>query len=167
MPEENLLKESAAHLNSSDDNIKNSHTAIMQRYNVSSLKPKTAIPVDVTMLDKIKRKCEEIKSAKFPIEELLLGIASLLAGAFLNALFASVKLEATMLGVFSYIICPTGTAGCGVAYAMLKKTGTHNAHQVAKEILECIQDIENQCDTAEGTHTNSAQAVNSEIKSGV
>lgn len=77
-----------------------------------------------------------------PWAEMLLGLSSLFAGAFLSAIISGVALEANWRSVVFYIISPAVAAGCGVAFFFLRKQNQTTAKSLADHIVEFLPDVD-------------------------
>lgn len=94
--------------------------------------------VDVKSINKIKNECNKAKNNHFPCAEVLLGVSTLLIGAFLSALMSQISYELKFLSVLFYTICPTVGIGCGVAYFFCRKNDMYSAKQLAEKIEDYI-----------------------------
>lgn len=113
-----------------------------QTYSVRIPKPEDKILLDVSSVRKISEECEKAKKAQFPYAEVLLGIASLLIGAFLSAIISKVTYELRILSIFFYTICPMGGVGAGVAYWFCRRKDTMDIKLLAEKIEEYISNYD-------------------------
>lgn len=123
-------------------NDSNTELQYKQTYNVRIPKPEDKIVLDASSVRKIKVECEKAKKVKFSYAEVLLGLSSLLIGAFFSAILSKVTYEFKMLSIFFYTICPVGGVGAGVAYWNCRKKDTTDIKLFAEKIEECITNFD-------------------------
>ena len=128
---ESLITEETENITPS---ICNNELKYNQTVNVKVPKPRNKTLVDVSLIDNIKNECKKAKETKFSFAELLLGISSLLLGAFLSAIMSQVKYELQILSVIFYTICPTLGFGCGIAYFFCRKNENDDIRKFTEKI---------------------------------
>lgn len=124
-------------------NYSNAELQFSQTYNVRIPKAEAKIILDESSVKKIQDECEKAKKTSFPYGEVLLGVSSLLIGAFFSAILSKVPYELKLISVFFYSICPVCGIGCGVGYFFHRKKDTYDIKQFAEKIEECIKNIDN------------------------
>lgn len=123
-------------------NDSNAELQYSQTYNVRIPKPQDKVVLDAYSVKKIREECQKAKEVKFSYAEVLLGIASLLIGAFLSAILSKVSYELKFLSVFFYTICPMGGVGAGIAYWFCRKKDTTDIKMLAEKIEGLIVDYD-------------------------
>ena len=104
--------------------------------------PEEKITMDVSAIEKMKRECAKAKKAHFQYAELLLGLSTLLWGAFLSAIVSKVTYEFECISVFFYTICPMLGLGSGIAYLLCRINDIEDIRNFAEKIEECIPDFD-------------------------
>lgn len=122
-------------------NESNNKLQYSQTYNVKMPKATPKILLDEDCVKKIIKECEIAQKEKFPYSEVFLGVASLLIGAFLGALFSQVSYELSWLGILSYSICPVGGCASGVAYFFCRKKSITDIKQFAEKIKGQFENV--------------------------
>ena len=122
-------------------NESNNQLQYSQTYNVKTPKTVCKILLDEECVKKIKKECEIVRKERFPYSEVFLGVASLLLGAFLGALFSQVPYEFSWLSILSYSICPIGGCASGVAYFFCRKKSITDIKQFAEKVEEQFENI--------------------------
>lgn len=119
-------------------NTCNNELQYNQTVSVKVPKPRDKMLMDISSIDNIKNECKKAKETKFSFAELLLGISSLLLGAFLSAIMSQVTYELQILSVIFYTICPALGLGCGVAYFFCRKNEIDDIKKFAEKIEYCV-----------------------------
>lgn len=97
--------------------------------------------IELKTVEKLRSICEEVEEPKIPWPEIALGLSSLLAGAFLSAIISGIALEVNSKSIFFYIISPSISVGCGVAFIFLRKQSQAAAKRLANHIVEYLPDF--------------------------
>ena len=95
--------------------------------------------VEASKLHKCRRKLQSITEVSFPIAEVLLGVATLCAGASLGALTTDIKLDSSK-GMIFFILLPVVAVGCTVAFAFYRHYTAKSAAQIATDVLAELPD---------------------------
>ena len=98
--------------------------------------------IELKTVEKIRLICEKAEEPKKPWPEILLGLSSLLAGAFLGALISGIALEMSWRSIAFYILSPSVAVGCGVAFFFMRKQNQTSAKSLADHILEYLPDVD-------------------------
>ena len=104
--------------------------------------PEEKILVDESVIKKIRSECIKAKKAHFPYAELLLGISTLLLGAFFSAIISKVSYEFKGISIFFYTICPMVGLGSGIAYLLCRIKDIEDIKHFAEKIEECIPNFD-------------------------
>lgn len=113
-----------------------------QKICVSVPPPKQQVLIDNNEIKKIITTCKVAKKSRFPLAELLLGLSSLLFGAFLSALISQIPYELCFLSIMFYTVCPAGGLTSGVAYFFCRKDEVCSVRQLAEKIEDCLSTID-------------------------
>jgi len=97
------------------------------------------VEIRASKLKKVRDKLEILSNEKFPLHEVLLGIATSSLGAFLGGLASDIPLT-TIIGKIFYVGCPVIFAGTGVAYFFVRYINLTLPKIVARGLLEEIVD---------------------------
>ncbi len=128
--------------NNSTAQLGNSGTLELQQKNVVKFNNQVeSTLIELKTVEKLRSICERVEEPKIPWPEIALGLSSLLAGAFLSALISGIALEVNLRSVFFYIISPSISAGCGVAFIFLRKQSQASAKRLADHIVEYLPDF--------------------------
>ncbi len=126
--------------------IGNSRTLELHQKNVVKFNNQVeSTLIEVKTVEKLRSICEKVEEPKIPLNEILLGLSSLFAGAVLSALTSGIALEANWRSVFFYIISPIVAVGCGVAFFFLRKLSQVSAKSLADRIVELLPDVDTDC----------------------
>ena len=128
--------------NTSSVQLGSSGTLELQQKNVVKFNNQVeSTLIELKTVEKLHSICEKVEEPKMPWAEMLLGLSSLFAGAFLSAIISGVALEANWRCVVFYIISPAVAAGCGVAFFFLRKQNQATAKSLADHIVEFLPDV--------------------------
>ena len=97
------------------------------------------MPVRASILESCRRRLEKIENPRFTWGELLLGIATLAAGAIAGALTTDIQLNSPK-GIVFYVLLPMVAVGSFVAYLFCRTTSFGQASEIAKEVLMELPD---------------------------
>ena len=97
------------------------------------------IQVHASTLARCRRKLTSVRGTRFSWAELLIGLATLAAGASLGAVASGIELSSSR-GVLFYVIFPPITVGCLVAYGFVRYRNLANPTEVIKEVLDELPD---------------------------
>lgn len=120
-------------------NNSNTNLQFSQPFNVDSPKPIDKMLIDKSSVTKVLKECSKAKKTPFPWAELLLGIATLLIGAFLSALISKFPYEIKFLSILFYTICPVVGIGCFTAYFLCRKLDGITLKSFAEKIEEQLK----------------------------
>jgi hypothetical protein len=93
------------------------------------------VGVRASVLERCRSRLSSVSAPTFPLGDLLLGAATLFAGAFLSALMSGVCL-ASWRGVLFYILSPIIATGTGVAFAFVRTSYGRSCHEAVKNVLD-------------------------------
>jgi hypothetical protein len=99
------------------------------------------VGVRASVLRRARERLSSQSLQRVPVPELLLGTATLTAGASLSALVAEVDLSSIRGGLF-YILAPIIAVGTATAYGFMRHIRSLSSEQLAKEILRDLPDPE-------------------------
>lgn len=103
------------------------------------------VGVRASLLKRCRGRLQTVATQRFPLSELLLGVATLTAGAALSAVISRVQLG-SWRGVVFFVILPMIAVGSGVAYGMLRRFGLRATHHLAEDILNDLPDPDRSID---------------------
>ena len=133
----NTLVDDAADI--STGNIRNSGVMELRQTNVVKFDQKIeSVAVDSRNIEKIYSICKDASSKRTPWTDVMLGIASLFAGAFISAIISGIPIENSFKSIIFYILSPMIAVGCGVAFFFNRKNEGSDVHDIAKHILEYL-----------------------------
>lgn len=98
------------------------------------------VALNASSLRKVRKTCKEVKTNKFSWSELLLGMGTMLFGAFISAIISKVQYSLEYLSIIFYTICPMVGSGCFVAYFFCRRTSIIDAARLANVVEEYIVD---------------------------
>lgn len=125
--------------NVSTGNISNGGLIELRQTNVVKFDQKIeSFAIDSRNIVKLHAICEKVSLQRFPWADVLLGIASIFAGAFISAFASGVSLEWSVRSVVFYILSPVLAVGCGVAYFFTRKIEEADVHELAEHIREYL-----------------------------
>lgn len=99
------------------------------------------VGVRASVLKRCRSRLSSASAPTIPLGDLLLGVATLTAGAFLGALISNVPLD-SWRGVLFYILSPIVAAGTGVAFAFVRTSHGRQCYEVARDVLDELPDPE-------------------------
>lgn len=99
------------------------------------------VGVRASVLKRCRSRLSSASGSTFPLADLLLGVATLTAGAFLSALVSDVCLD-SWRGKLFYIISPIVAVGTGVAFVFVRKSYDRSCHEAARDVLDDLPDPE-------------------------
>ena len=97
------------------------------------------ILVRASVLRRTRARLTEHAKQRWPIPEILLGVATLAIGASLSAIVAEVTIG-TNKGFWFFIAAPVVAVGTATAYGFLKHYNAKDNKQMAKETLDELPD---------------------------
>lgn len=103
------------------------------------------VGVRASLLKRCRARLRSISGDRFPLPEVLLGIATLTAGATFSAVISGVQLD-SWRGVVFFVILPMVAVGSGVAYGMLRHFSLRTTQQLAEDILADLPDPDRSLD---------------------
>ena len=129
--------------NSSTTQLGNSGMLELQQKNVVKFNNQVeSTIIELKTVEKLRSICEKVEEPKVPWPEIMLGLASLFAGAFLSAIISGIMLAPNWKCVVFYIFSPTIAAGCGVAFFFNRKQNQASAKSLADHIMELLPEID-------------------------
>lgn len=96
--------------------------------------------IRVSYLIKWSKKLTTLSYQSFPWHELIIAIATLLAGASLSALIAEVPLNSS-LGVLFYVVHPPIIVGLSVSYFFIRSKKISNTIEIVTEINDEVKSL--------------------------
>lgn len=99
------------------------------------------VGVRASVLKRCRDRLSSASAPTFPLGDVLLGVATLTAGAFLGALISDVSLD-SWRGVLFYVLSPIVATGAGVAFAFVRTSHGRSCQEVARDVLDELPDPE-------------------------
>ena len=113
----------------------------LQQTNIIKFETKVeSVAVNLDSIKKIHSICNQIKSSDSSAGEILLGIATLFAGAFFSAIISSVPYILEWKSILFYGISPVVAVSCFIAFLLLRKNREFSNKEFADRILEYLPD---------------------------
>lgn len=132
-PKANSIPAADISVNVSDSGVTTTHTfPVRQPRDYSN---DFVVHVYASTLYRCRRKLEDITRTGFPINEVMLGLATTAVGAIAGAMASDIAL-ASPKGIFFFVILPPFTGAFLVAYFFLRRDAHRHPSQIADEILD-------------------------------
>lgn len=129
--------------NLATDQLGNGRTLEIQQKNVVRYNQQVdSTIIEIKNVEKIRLMCNKVENPRIPWPEILLGLSSLFAGAFLSAIISGIGLEPNWKTVVFYILSPVAATGCGVAFVFKRNQNQESAKSLADHILDYLPEID-------------------------
>lgn len=142
--------------NTSTVQLGSNSTLELQQKNVVKFKNQVeSTIIELKSVEKIRSICEKVEEPKIPWSEILLGLSSLFAGAFLSAIISGITLTSSWRCIIFYIVSPSVAAGCGVAFFFKRKQNQVSAKSLADHIVEFLPELDTEQGKEQGSNNES------------